>query len=832
MKRNVLSLIAILLWVQAFGQNNIYLTPTVGLQKPVAGHYAGIVNNEFWAWGGCDFPFQSCADGGMKKYHPLAYGASVVVPQGTVVIGGTAGTTSVKDVTFVKNMDRKDYRTFFSQYDHTGKEALPLLPVGLHNLVAAYDGKGFIYVAGGQSDSVPNQRVYRLPWPKGKAWQLVGMIPDKARIQSVAEIQNDAQGPNLYIFGGYSPTTKSKRGFIHQDALKLNLRTLKWTRLAWPEGTQLPTVGATASKSGYACIIFEGGVDRDIFTKAINNEQDSLYLRHEPEWYHFNPDIYVYNTITDAWATLPGDPTLARAGATLSPQNRYWFLAGGEPMPGKRTGDVTVIEIVNEAHFGWINWTVLAVYLLGMLGLGILFMRRESGTEDFFRGGGRIPWWAAGMSIYATMLSAITYMAIPAKSFATDWTYYPMLVTILIVSFPVIKYYLPYFRKLTVASAYEYLEVRFNLATRLMASGIFIIFMLARMALVLYLPSLALSAVTGIDISLCIALMGLVTIIYCTMGGVEAVVWGDVIQGFILVGGAIFSAIYLIGNTTGGPAGFMQIALDNDKLRLFDWSLSWQSATFWVVILGGLANNLISYTSDQTVIQRYMTTKNEKSAAKGILLNGVMSVFISVAFYLIGTGLYTFYKTHPTALDVTMQKGDAIFPFFMMSQMPAGIAGLLIAAIFAATMSTISSSINSVSTAFCVDFCQRFNPQIKDTKLLKLARMICVVSGLIGVSIALFMVTWDIMSLFDYFNAILGLLTSGLGALFLMGVFFPSIKGKAALVGFISGVLSVFAIVTFTQVHFLLYGFIGMLISVTVALLVSSVTSKNHEHKG
>ena len=131
-------------------------------------------------------------------------------------------------------------------------------------------------------------------------------------------------------------------------------------------------------------------------------------------------------------------------------------------------------------------------------------------------------------------------MAIPAKAFATNWAYYPMLVMILLVSYPVIKYYLPFFRRLNVTSAYEYLQLRFNYTTRLMASLLFIAFMVARTALVLYLPSLALTTVTGIDIYICIILMGIVTVVYCTMGGVEAVVWGDVIQGFILVGGAFF----------------------------------------------------------------------------------------------------------------------------------------------------------------------------------------------------------------------------------------------------------------------------------------------------
>lgn len=248
-----------------------------------------------------------------------------------------------------------------------------------------------------------------------------------------------------------------------------------------------------------------------------------------------------------------------------------------------------------------------------MLLLGYYFMRKEKGGDDFFKGGGRIPWWAAGISIYATMLSAITYMAYPAKAYATNWTYYPMLITILLVSFPVIKYYLPFFRRLNVTTAYEYLEHRFSGAVRLMASAVFIIFMVARMALVLYLPSLALTAVTGINIWVCIALMGVITIIYCTMGGVEAVIWGDVVQGIILVGGALVSAAYLIFSTEGGFGGFVDIAMADEKLKLVDWSFDFTKATFWVVVLGGIANNLISYTSDQTVIQRYLTTKTRKA---------------------------------------------------------------------------------------------------------------------------------------------------------------------------------------------------------------------------
>ena len=850
-------------FLHSLGQNSISVSEAGRMERAVSGHFAGIVDGRLTTWGGCNFPDVPCADGGQKAFYPKAYGASVTVPEGTVYIGGASPLTPLRgegdkvtticsnaEVTFLSNQKPSSLPS--PRRGAGGEAALPSLPKGLDNFAACY-GTDRIFVAGGQTDGVPNRDVYALDWPDGKEWvklcELPSLTPSPSpkgegdfngRLQPCMAVQNAPEGKALYIFGGYTAPSPEEEGgkeaCVYAKGLKLNLKTLEWKETSAAvlpsssgegSGEGAALVGSCSTPCGYSHILFFGGVDHDIFLSAIQGRQDSLYLRHEPSWYKFRQDVLAYHTITDSWTTIPGDSALARAGAALTPYGKGWFYSGGETMPGIRSDRISRIDIERKTSFGWLNWTVLACYLLAMLGMGIYFMQRENGAEDFFKGGGRVPWWAAGISIYATMLSAITYMAIPAKAYATDWTYYPMLWMIPIVGFPVIWYYLPYFRRLKAASAYAILEERFNAATRLMASTLFCIFMVARMALVLYLPSLALTAVTGIDIYLCIVLMGLVTIVYCTMGGVEAVIWGDVVQGCILVGGAIFAAIYLWAGTDGGFSGAWQMAVDNDKLRLFDWSWDYRRVTFWVAILGGgVANNLISYTSDQTVIQRYMTTKDEKSAGRSILVNGFMSVFISVAFYFIGTGLYTFYKTHPASLDITMQQGDAIFPFFMMSQMPAGLAGLLIAAIFAATMSTISSNINSVSTAFSVDFVQRFRPSISDAALLRVARWTCVVSGMMGLCIALLMATWDIASLLDYFNTILGLLTSGLGGLFVMAVFFPRIKGGAALTGFIVGEAAVFLMFLFTDVNFFLFGAAGIVVSVITAWLISLAVSE------
>ncbi len=908
--------------------NSATFTPAIPLAEyggqGVSGAFAGIVkapmmyDDDYFILvaGGCNFPDIPAAEGGQKVfytdingislessawYNPttsqaywpensghsgtplpgwsrhgnlplaLAYGASVTTPEGLVCLGGTADGQKSENFAAILTLG-----TSFEVITR----ALPPLPRSLDNFAAAY-GDGFIYVAGGQHNGIPNRKAFRLKWPlpsswfndqTGAAWEELPDMPGPIRVQPAAAVQKGAIGSNFYLLGGYDPRhAKAVANGIYYDT-----RKGEWFATSLMETAPSLTgragggslVGASAIPSGAAHILCFGGVNKDIFEAALERnaliadtttkadqlaalrEEAYSYMTQDPAWYKFRRSILIYHTVTDSWAEVFDSPLIARAGASLvplaSPSGSLSALViNGEEKPGVRSSDVTRVDITYTAHFGWLNWTVLILYLLGMVYLGYYFMRRASkSSDDFFKGGGRIPWWAAGISIFATMLSAITYMSIPAKAYATDWTYYPMQICILLVSFPVIKYYLPFFRRLNVTTAYEYLERRFNSATRLMASILFIVFMVARTALVLFLPSLAMTAVTGINIYICIALMALITILYCTMGGVEAVVWGDVIQGIILVGGAILAAVYLIVNTgDNGASDFWQIATDHDKFRLFlfdpEHPFDFVNATWWVVILGGLANNLISYTSDQTVIQRYLTTSDEKSAARGILTNGLMSVIVTIAFFTIGTGLYTFFKTHPAELDITMAKGDAIFPFFMMSQLPAGLAGLLIAAVFAATMSTIASNINSISTAFTVDLWSKWTARKKaaavpedSSSSVRTARIAGICAGLIGMAIAWLMATVDIQSLLDYFNTILGLLSGAIGGLFLMGIFFPRIGSRAALIGFLCGTATVFYMNFCTQANFLLFGFVSMLVSVLVALLLSVFMPQKKEQPG
>ena len=787
--------------------------------------FSGMVDGNVVVAGGSNFPDVPCAKGGTKRSyneirtlnadgrwkitgylpHPVSNGAGVTTSEGLFCSGGMNGNEIYKS-TFLITKD--------------SLRLLPDMPFALRDhACAVYNDK--VYVVGGLAEQTPNLKVLAFDLKQeGATWEEVAELPNGGRVQCATTIQTGVNGPCLYVISGYDVVSDVVTA--RTDGVYLDLATCKWGVMApLPNGATL--TGSTCSNSGYSHILCVGGVNKKIFEDRMNGQHSNqLYFSHAPEWYQFNDLLWAYHTITDTWHPIFKSSSFALAGAGLvnvSPSQ--WMLIDGEIKPGIRSSHVAKLSLSHSYSFGTVNWIILICYLLGMLLLGYIFMKREAGADDFFKGGGRIPWWAAGISIYATMISALTYMGIPAKAYATNWTYYPILVTIVLVSIPVIKYYLPYFRKLNITSAYEYLEIRFNAATRLMASALFIVFMVARMALVLYIPSLALSAVTGIDVQHCIILMSTVTSLYGTRGGIEAVVWGDVIQGAILVGGALLLAGWLVFHTEGGVGGYLNIGASHDKFRLFEWSLDYRNVTFWVAIIGGFANNLISCTSDQTYIQRYLTTKDEKGAARSIWMNSILCVCIGIVFYIIGTGLYTFYQTHPSEVDITMSTGDAIVPYFMMSQMPQGVAGLLIAAIFAATMSTLSSNINSISTAFCIDFWKKLRPAVDDKSMVRVARVSGILAGGVGLCLALLMTTWNILSLVDYFNTILGLLTGGLGGLFFIGVFMPRVGGKAALGGFVCGTVFVFWMKCFTDANLFLYGASGLVVSALVAWILS-----------
>ena len=468
-----------------------------------------------------------------------------------------------------------------------------------------------------------------------------------------------------------------------------------------------------------------------------------------------------------------------------------------------------VLLAVSEGS-GWSNWIVLGCYLAVLVGVGIYFAKREKSTEDFFLAGRRIPWWAAGLSIFGTQLSAITYLAMPARAYATDWSLLPLNIGILVIAPLVIYRYLPLFRRLNITTAYEYLEKRFHVSIRVFGSLSFITFQLGRMGIVILLPALALSAVTETNVYLCIAIIGVLSTVYTALGGMEAVIWTDVLQAVVLIGGAFAALVITILALDGGWRDFIVTGVENNKFTLFHPGWDWTHNTTVVVVLGALfTNSLIPYTTDQSVIQRYLTTPDQKQASKAIWINGSLAVVAGILFLTVGTALFVFYKVNPTRLPA-LEATDQIFALFIWREMPAGLSGLVVAGVFAAAMSSLDSSIHSISTAVTTDFVRRFKPDLMPETYLALARGLTVTFGMIGAATAMLMAAAEVEYLWDFFLGIMGLFGGTLAGLFMLAVFTKKVHTLHAWLGAVTSISVLLYVKLATDLNSLLYGAIGV----------------------
>jgi SSS family transporter len=745
---------------------------------------------------------------GASLAHAAGEGVTCETPRGVFCAGGYDGSGVYKDA-----------------YILTGDEVVPLpdLPEPVMMGAAACDGEK-VYVVNSRS-------VLALPLSGGE-WTKIADLPGPARSQMVAAVQNgDQKEKRLVVYGGYDVETRAplKDGY----AIVLSTGELKDLALL-PDG--VTTIGAVLLPSGHQHVLLVGGFGAAGWVaRAINGSAET-----DPVKLGWQRKVLAYNCVTDAWCEYgeiaEGDVPRCGAAAGIrpgkTPEQYTFIIAGGESAPAQRTDAVSVANFRKTGKFGATAWAVVGVYALLMVGMACFFIFKKKDENDYFRGGNRIPWYVAGMSIFATMLSSITFIAIPTQAYLQDWRYFVMAFFIIGMAPVAIYYYLPFFCRLGITSAYEYLEKRFNLGVRLFGSAAFVVFMVCRVAVVTLLPAIALNAVTGVSIDACILICGVLTMIYCSLGGLEAVIWSDFVQGIVLMGGAV-SVLVLLIMKTGAPgehfSTFWNVASSYEKNAMWDFRFILTQPVFWVVAVQGLISNLSSYTSDQCVIQRYIATPDENATKRSLWFNGCMSVFAQVVFYGIGMALFAFYHTHPASMDVTMPKGDSVLPIFMATEMPPWLAGLVIAAVFAATISTLSANLSSASTAVVTDFIKRFKPDIPGKTQIRCGQICTYVVGIIGIMAALTLARMESSALFDNFNKYIAMLTAGLTGLFFMGVFMPRIKGVAAVCGLAANYFVCFSCeilhcdVFGLKFHPFLLGGIGLVVCVLVAWICSMI---------
>lgn len=441
----------------------------------------------------------------------------------------------------------------------------------------------------------------------------------------------------------------------------------------------------------------------------------------------------------------------------------------------------------------WINWVVIFIYFIGIVGIGIYFSKKNESTSDYFRGAGKIPAWVTACSIYATALSSLSFMAIPASVFKNGWIMGMAPLGIILMVLWSAKTFVPFFRNLEVETAYEYLEKRFDKKFRFIGSITFIIFHIIRIAIILYLPILALTvALPQINPMFLVGIVGFLCVAYTSLGGIKAVVWSDAIQTIVLLFGA---AIITISGIVELPTDIKVFEALNkaDKIITPDmFSLNLAGKTLIGIIIGGFLSSIYAYVGSQDIVQRYSTTKSVEEAKKSLYMNIPLLLTSIIIFIGMGSGLYLFF-TYSQTLPETVS-GNAILPYFVVNYIPTGLSGLVIAAIFAATQSTVSSSLNSVAICIASDMVKPFYKIMDDKLELKIGKYSSWIVGLLSSMLAFRFLKVGQGDIFLYFQSITGLLGGPIAGLFLVGIFIEKATSKEAWVGFLISVFMAFYI--------------------------------------
>ena len=470
-----------------------------------------------------------------------------------------------------------------------------------------------------------------------------------------------------------------------------------------------------------------------------------------------------------------------------------------------------------------IDIIVFLLFTGGVVAFGCSFFKKKGTSEEFTSAGRSLPGWVVGMSIFATYVSSISYLGYPGKAFSGDWNAFVFSLSIPIASYFAARYFVPFYRSQDSISAYSFLENRFGPWARIYASSCYLLTQIARTGSILYLLALPMNVLLGWHIQTIIVVTSVAIVLYSMLGGMKAVIWTEAIQGIILIGGALVCMFILLFDMPGGPVQTFSIAMEDGKFSLGSFGSSLSESTFWVCLIYGIFTNLQNYGIDQSYVQRYHTAKNEKEAKFSALFGGYLFIPVSAVFFMIGTGLYAFYKVHPGILPDGVG-ADYVFPFFIVNELPVGLTGLLIASIFAAGMSTIATSVTSSSTIILTDSYQRFRKHAGNRERMLVLKLSSVGVGVAGILVAFAFMS--VQSALDAWWALASIFSGGMLGLFLLGYISKKARNFDAVLGVVCGVILVCWIVISPFVHANLAIVFGTLLIFLVGFLSANLLNK------
>ena len=422
------------------------------------------------------------------------------------------------------------------------------------------------------------------------------------------------------------------------------------------------------------------------------------------------------------------------------------------------------------SHIRWLDLGVVCAYLLALTSLGLGFAREQNTTERYFVARRSLPSWAMGMSILATLITSVTFVAYPGSAYEKDWSLlvpgFMALGVLALVGWVVV----PFYRQAVGMSAYEYFGQRFGRPVRLYACAAFALGHFSKMGFVFYLLSLTINSISGWGMDRVILIAGLMTVLYTLRGGLEAVIWTEVVQGFVLWAGVLVTLVYLLLTPHGGPARVLAMAAAHHKMRLGEWSAGLATPNAAVLILYGFFWYLQKYTADQTIVQRYLSAKSDRAALKGVAMGAVLCVPVWTLFMLIGTCTWAFYRLTGERLPGYVTKADQMFPHFLATHLPPGMAGLVMAALLGAAMCALASDLNSFALVGVEDIYRQLCPESTDGRRLMIGKLIVLMCGAGCIAAALGLAHTKTGALSMWFS-VSAIASGGLAGLFLLAFF-------------------------------------------------------------
>ena len=759
----------------------------------------------------------------LPKISTQLTGYAVGESNGALILAGGKTATGFNENAYVLESGSKSWKKF---------------DINLKDFKSSFTSDGnSLYTVGGKSNP---EAVYKLTWNDGKVKvKQLTSLPEKITGAGIGVLDN-----KLFVLGS------GKDNFLSLD---LGSSNSKWKiEPDFPvEGITDPSIVVQRRAFIVVSAKVDGKPENISYAYRIKNSDpavvndkgwkklDSCSFTFEPNeavttgQSHVavvkNGKVYLYHTVTDVWCE--GRDIVGKTN------NSHAISWGNSIIIFPKDFDNAPIKAEFEGvqkALSWLDYAVILIYLAAMIGIGIYFANKEKNTDDYFLGGRKIPWWAAGVSMWAAGTSAMSYMATPEKSFSTNILYSVGSAVVWVPIAIIIGGYLivPLVRRLGYTTAFTFLEDRFHFSLRLLGSFKQIIWQLfARMVMVLLLPAMAISILTGLNVYLCVAILGIAVTVYTTLGGFKAVIWTDLAQTIILIGGAIAVLTIMILQSDGGFTGFISTSIQYDKFRWVDWSLDITKPIIWIFLVNALLGDL-QVLSDQTTAQRFLSTPTVKEARRSFIFLQLMVIPANLLFVLIGVAMFAYYKAHPAMLSPVMENIHAI-PTFMIQGLPTGVCGLLVAGLLAACMSTLNSSINSVSTMFVTDWYKRFNGKTDEHHNVVVARWATALSGVFATCAAMGLAAFEINSFFDMWIIVTAILGGGIGGMFVLGMFTKKGNWIGAWCGALASILITIYIQFFSNINiaFLLPCAIGACIAVgyIVSIFTPWAGNKNLE---